>query len=107
LGPVSKNRLLLTKTIPNVKGDPLLGNLDRATFANGKIIEDVVTGAVGQPRGARSVTEAQSRIQAAGYFSVSPLTQDANGWRGTALTGTGQPVNVLLDNQGRVWAQFP
>jgi len=54
--------------------------------------------------GANSFTEAQakSRIEAAGYNSVSGLMKDKDGiWRGKASRGT-STVDVALDFQGNV-----
>ena len=54
--------------------------------------------------GANSFTEGQakSKIEAAGYTSVSDLKKDTNGvWTGSATKG-GQKVNVKLDFQGNV-----
>ena len=54
--------------------------------------------------GANSFTEsqAQDRIQAAGYSNVSPLTKDDKGiWRGTA-EAQGTKVNVAVDYKGNV-----
>jgi hypothetical protein len=55
--------------------------------------------------GSNSFTEAQakSRIEAAGYSSVSGLVKDKDGiWRGTATNGGTTGINVALDYQGNV-----
>lgn len=54
--------------------------------------------------GANSFTEGQakSKIEAAGYTSVTGLKKDSNGvWTGSATKG-GKKVNVKLDFQGNV-----
>jgi hypothetical protein len=48
------------------------------------------------------MAQAKSRIEAAGYSSVTNLTQDKDGvWRGTASKG-GTSANVSVDYQGNV-----
>jgi hypothetical protein len=68
---------------------------------------DVATAEPGAPfEGANSFTEgqAQDRILAAGYTSVSTLVQDDVGiWRGTASM-QGKSVNVAVDYKGNVVA---
>ena len=57
--------------------------------------------------GANSFTEGQakSRIEAAGYSSVSGLIKDKDGiWRGKASKG-GATIDVALDFQGNVVAK--
>lgn len=57
--------------------------------------------------GANSFTEAQakSRIEAAGYASVSALVKDKDGvWRGKA-SKSGKSHEVSLDYQGNVFAK--
>ncbi len=49
-----------------------------------------------------TMSQAQSRIAAAGYTNVSGLTKDDKGvWRGTA-TRNGMSADVSLDYQGNV-----
>ena len=49
-----------------------------------------------------TMAQAKSRIEAAGYASVTNLTQDKDGvWRGTASKG-GTSANVSVDYQGNV-----
>lgn len=63
-------------------------------------------GDTGPTPGANSFTEGQARnaIEAAGYGSVSPLTQDANGvWTGKASKG-GVETSVSVDYKGAVTA---
>ena len=68
---------------------------------------DTVAAEAGAPfEGANSFTEgqAQDRIVAAGFTSVSALTKDDKGiWRGTA-EAAGKTVNVAVDYKGNVVA---
>jgi hypothetical protein len=85
------------------------GMLDQAAFAEycAAGYFDVTAPEAGAPfEGANSFTEgqAQDRVLAAGFTSVSALTQDDNGiWRGTAQS-QGQSVNVAVDFKGNVVA---
>jgi hypothetical protein len=48
------------------------------------------------------MTQAKSRLEAAGYTDVSGLAKDKDGvWRGMASKG-GSPINVSVDYQGDV-----
>lgn len=60
----------------------------------------------GPTAGANSFTEAQAKsaIEGAGYSSVGPLTQDANGvWMGKAMKA-GKEAAVAVDYKGAVTA---
>jgi uncharacterized protein with FMN-binding domain len=49
-----------------------------------------------------TMAQAKSRIEAAGFTSVSDLAKDKDGvWRGTATKG-GQSTDVSVDYQGNV-----
>jgi len=53
-------------------------------------------------RNSFTMAQAQSRIEAAGYSSVTGLTKDKDGvWRGTAKKG-GASTDVSVDYQGNV-----
>ena len=83
------------------------GSLDQANFVEYCTAGyfDVTAPEAGAPfEGANSFTEgqAQDRVVAAGFTSVSALTQDDKGiWRGTAQT-QGKSVNIAVDYKGNV-----
>ena len=53
-------------------------------------------------RNSFTMTQAKSRLEAAGYTDVSGLAKDKDGvWRGMASKG-GSPINVSVDYQGNV-----
>jgi len=49
-------------------------------------------------------TEGQARqnLSDHGYTNISALHRSATGWDGSALDGTGKPVNVHLDDFGAI-----
>ena len=85
------------------------GTINEAIFLENCKADVFTTATVdeGAPlKGANSFTEgqAQDRVVAAGFSSVSALTKDEKGiWRGTA-TKDGKNVNVAVDYKGNVVA---